>query len=250
MKKSLKLIIDSLRDEEAKEQVRLYAKNKVVMRTVLIGNMLLVLDLADPFSIVPQLTFTCHITNCVAIISKFLLKGTIGYDEIKTIINAINKLKLNTVQSNYLFLIMYMSRMHLKYKAAGTAGRTTYYKYFMTFLPRHEFSVLVDKFRSACTEPELAAFLKAPSVASHFGADYAAFLFSAISENRDISNIDDDIVSTLFEAKDDVVYIEFRGLAQCIKYFLNLDTNRVGVVQLYNAVNKMATRTRRVQAGR
>ena len=118
----------------------------------------------------------------------------------------------------------------------------------MTFLPRHEFSVLVDKFRSACTAPELEAFSKAAShhaVTSEFGAEYADFLFGAVQENKDVLNIDRDMVSTLFEAKDDVVYIEFRGLAQCIKYFLGQDTNRIGVVKLYNALIQSTKHTRK-----
>jgi hypothetical protein len=244
MKKSLKLIIDSLLSYK-KERVNLYAKKRVVLKTVLLDDTLLILNLEDPFSVVPQLTFTCHIQNCVAVISKFAIKGTIGYEEIKKSITVVNKLKLNVAASNYLFLIMYMSLMHFKYKSAA---KKTYYKYFMTFLPRHEFSVLVDKFRSACTAPELEAFSKAAShhaVTSEFGAEYADFLFGAVQENKDVLNIDRDMVSTLFEAKDDVVYIEFRGLAQCIKYFLGQDTNRIGVVKLYNALIQSTKHTRK-----
>lgn len=249
MKKSLQLIINSLHSMK-NEKVNLYANNEVVLKTTLFSDMLLVLNKDKAFKVVPQLTFTCHITNCAAVIHGFFLKGTMGYDEIKHIFRLTAAMKLNEVQRNYLLLVMYMMQMFVKFKES----KADFYKYNMTFLPRHEFKVLVEKM---CSAGDVSVLLGAihgaeADITTTFGIKYVTDLYKIIKTQRDVLKIDDDHrYSTLFEVKDDVVYIEFRGLAQLIKHYLNKTTRDIDMETLYNKIKTMlATHTRRAQAGR
>ena len=249
MHKSLQLIINSLHSMK-NEKVILYANNKVVLKTRLFSDMLLVLNNDKAFKVVPQLTFTCHITDCAAVINGFFLKGTMGYAEIQHITRLTANMKLNDAQRNYLFLVMYMMRMFSKFKES----KADFYKYNMTFLPRHEFKVLVEQM---CSAGDVSVLLGAihgaeADITKTFGLKYVTALYKIIKTKSDILNIDDDHrYSTLFEANDDIVYIEFRGLAQLIKHYLNGTTRDIDMETLYNKLKTMlATHTRRAQAGR
>lgn len=232
-KRAVDLILDQL--DQGVQPVQLIAngsEKRQIINTRLWANSFLEIN-KHPFTVVPQLTFTCPIQHCMDIIQGFLFPAKKYSKEIMEMILFVRTAPVDAVQQNYLFLVMYMEKRFRSYKM--NTLKSHIFKYYMVFMPRHPIRKLVKKLYL----PPLIDFLKAKK---------EKHLIKLLTTEESMENIDSaHSLSHMFKIGsvdgNDLIYIEFRKFPQLVRHYLNHTTFGVDLLALHDALHPGLNRT-------